>query len=158
MPKKKILIRSATEIGWLELVELPELGLKRLPAKIDTGANTSAIHAENISVNAQDGADWVSFNVPDIGEDSQQPVVAKIVSRRKITNTSGVPEERIIICTTLALGGQSYEIELSLADRGNMKYPIIIGRSAIRNRGIIVNPSRSNLNNRKIEIRRSKKA
>ena len=66
-----------------------------------------------------------------------------ILHTRRITNTSGIPEERFIIATTLRIGDRKGRIEVSLSDRSDMRYPIIIGRSALRLLRLTVDPSRS---------------
>ena len=68
-----------------------------------------------------------------------------VYDRRPIKNTSGVPEERIIIRTKLRLIDRSWDISVSLADRSNMRFPMIVGRSALKNHNIAVHTRRANL-------------
>ena len=137
--------RPQTIIGWREPVTLPELGIENVAAKIDTGARTSALHAERLRFFDKDGTDWVRFHVPHAGLEEAVDCEAPIVDRRQIRNTSGVPEERIVVETLLRLGSRKWRIELSLADRMAMAFPLILGRTAIRGRRILVNPGRSML-------------
>ena len=128
------------EIGWRELVALPDLGITEMKAKIDTGARTSALNATKIDVFEKDGEEWVSFVVPRWGRD---PRTARLVDQRPIKNTSGIPERRMVIETTLLLGAHRWRIEASLANREKMEFDLILGRTAIRRHALLVNPGRS---------------
>ena len=132
-------------IGWRELVGLPDLGIDQLPAKIDTGARTSALHAEEIESYYDDNARWVSFYPAKTTRATGNCVIAKVLDERRIKNTSGVAETRIIIGTTLLLGRHCWHIQLSLASRENMEFELILGRTALRRRGVAVDPGRSYL-------------
>lgn len=135
-------------IGWREVVGLPDLGLVPLRAKIDTGARTSALHASAVRLYEQDGVEWVAFEAPRPGAPhrTRRPAVpcrARVFARRAVRNTSGIPEERVIIRTRLALAQHLFVIELSLADRTDMLFPLIIGRTAVRSPGLLVDSGRS---------------
>lgn len=130
-------------IGWREVIQLPELGLSGLNAKIDTGARTSALHARKIATFQKDGETWVRFNVRHREVAGVVDCQARVVDERWITNTSGKPESRLIISTMMQLGKRSWRIELSLADRKAMTMPIILGRTALRRRNILINAGRS---------------
>jgi hypothetical protein len=134
-------------IGWREHVALPDLKIASIAAKIDTGARTSALHADDQKLLWVDGQPWVEFTVPVGRGRSSERVRAPLVDERQIKNTSGVPEQRLVVHTKLLLGRHRWDIELSLADRANMGFDIILGRTAIRRRGILVNPGRSFLLN-----------
>lgn len=139
-------VKKATKvIGWREEVGLPELGLPIVRAKIDTGARTSALHATNVERFEQNGAIWVSFCVPDPDGAQGHVCQAALIEERSIKNTSGISELRPIISTKLMLARRHWHIELSLADRFNMGFDLILGRTAIRGHRILVNPGRSNL-------------
>ncbi len=131
------------EIGWREWIALPGLGITALKAKIDTGARTSALHAIDHQPFTQSGEQWISFRVPLAILPADQRSTARIVDEREIKNTSGQPELRYIVETTLILGQQSWNIEVSLANRESMEFEVILGRTAIRRRRLLVNPGRS---------------
>lgn len=131
------------EIGWREDVGLPDLEIASLRAKIDTGARTSALHAVDIRVSEEDGVTWAIFHVPLADRETHCWHRARIVDQRWIKNTSGVPEQRYVINTTLVLGRRRWHIEVSLADRGQMGFDLIIGRTALRRRRLLVNPGKS---------------
>lgn len=134
-------VPSVALFGWMEYIGLPELGLDHVKAKLDTGARTSAIHAENIKHFERDGVEWVRFQTlpdwdnPNVGF---RTVEAPVVHSREIKNTSGIPEERLIVRTKARFGKRSWMIDVSLADRNNMTFPMIIGRTALKNHAVAV--------------------
>lgn len=135
--------KTAEVIGWREYVSLPQLKIPIMAAKIDTGARTSAIHADDQELITVDGVPWVEFTVPLGRGNKTARVRAPLSDKRPIKNTSGVPEHRFVVHTKLLIGRHKWDIELSLADRGNMGFDIILGRTAIRRRGILVDAGRS---------------
>lgn len=132
-------------IGWMEHLDLPDIDVSHLKAKIDTGARTSALHAKHIEVFDKDGVEWVRFQTQISDEVPTHWAECPIYDRREIKNTSGVPEERIVIRTRLKLTDRSWPISVSLADRSNMTFPMIIGRTALKRHNIAVHTCRSNL-------------
>jgi hypothetical protein len=132
-------------IGWREHIALPELGLAVIHAKIDTGARTTALHATKLEVFDRDGAPWVRFHIPHAGKLHARDCEAPLIDRRSIKNTSGVGQDRHVIETLLVIGGRRWHIEVSLTDRASMKMPLILGRTAIRRRGILVDAGKSYL-------------
>lgn len=132
-------------IGWQEHIDLPLLGLTNLKAKIDTGARTSALHATNIIEFERDGVPWVRFHTKFNDDADDVDVESPIHDRRDITNTSGVPEHRVIIRTKFRMADKLWKIDLSLTGRTEMKYRMIVGRSALRRHPILVNPGKRNL-------------
>lgn len=122
-------------VGWREMVALPDLSSARIPAKIDTGARTSSLHATDIERFAREGHHWLRFQL-DLGHGLREPVVVEVrhADRRIITSSNGEAELRPIIKTQLQLGNLLFAAEFSLRDRSDMKFPILIGRSALRGR------------------------
>ncbi len=137
--------RPLTVIGWMEAIALPDLGLPHVKTKIDTGARTSALHATAIERFTRNDSVWVRFQTHEDLEGADQPVEAPLVDLRDIKNTSGIPEERYVIRTKAKFGRRYWQIDLSLADRTNMTFPMIIGRSALKNHGIVVHTRRTYL-------------
>ncbi|KPL67840.1 hypothetical protein SZ64_06765 [Erythrobacter sp. SG61-1L] len=133
---------SIPVLGWREAVGLPEFGLSGIQAKIDTGARTSALHATHVELIERDGVQHVRFRI-DLGHGHETAVCeASHVSRRKITSSNGLSEERIVVTTRLSLGGELFDAEFSLTDRSDMIHPVLIGRTALRKR-FLVDPSRT---------------
>jgi hypothetical protein len=132
-------------VGWRERVDLPLLGLSNLKAKIDTGARTSALHATDIETFDRDGVPWVRFHTKFSDDSIDTDVECPIHERRDIKNTSGVPETRIVIRTKFRIGQRLWTIDLSLTERSDMKFRMIVGRTALRRNHILVDQRKSNL-------------
>lgn len=143
VPRSKRL--DGREIGWREHVALPELGIASMRAKIDTGARTSALNTDHMEHFERDGQHWISFTLPAAGRRSKVRYEAQLEDVRAIKNTGGIAEARPVIKTTMVLGKRAWVIEISLADRENMKFDMIVGRTALRTQRLIVNPGRSYL-------------
>lgn len=138
-------------IGWRERVSLPDLGLGEFEAKIDTGARTTALHATSIRSYSSGGTLWVEFLPDHMLLTNSDKCVLPVHHIRSITNTSGIPEERIIAVTTLCIGARQQKIEISLSDRSDMVFPMIVGRTALRLLRLTVDPSRSWLQSSQIK-------
>ncbi|WP_298432396.1 RimK/LysX family protein [uncultured Jannaschia sp.] len=142
LPERKIHMLT---IGWEERVSLPLLGLTGLKAKIDTGARTSALHATDIVPFDRDGIPWVRFHSRFDDDTRDIDVECPIHDQRNIKNTSGVPEMRYIIRTRFAIARRAWRIDLSLTERTDMTFRMIVGRTALRNRSVLVDPGGRNL-------------
>jgi hypothetical protein len=132
--------RSSIVIGFAELVDLPEWGIVGLRGKIDTGAKTSALHVSNIR---EIGNGRVGFDVRLHRRrvDRTVHVEAKILRRGRVRPSSGDAQSRLFVATTIRIGAIEREIELSLVDRENMIFRMLVGRTAIGS-GVLVDPSR----------------
>lgn len=124
-------LKSRIIIGRREWLALPELGVDMLTAKIDTGAYTSSLHAENMEVFARGGDEWVRFTTyTHHGETCE--CEAPLAHRKKIKSSTGRGKKRLIVKTVAKLsGGFQWELFLSLADRSVMKCPLLLGRRAL---------------------------
>lgn len=134
--------RSVAElsvIGYIERITLPSWGVRALSAKIDTGAETSALHVESLR---NVGATRVAFEVSTSDEDHELVTVeARVVRRGLVRSSNGHTEERVFVSTSLTLGGRSQTVEIGLVDRSQMEYRMLVGRSALA--GVfLVDPSR----------------
>lgn len=127
------------KIGWREWVSLPELGIRTIKAKIDSGARSSSLHAFDIEPFTRDGKPWVRFTVHPIqgNDDFVKHCEAAVLDRRQVRSSNGVASERVVILTALEMIGQRLPIELTLANRDAMGFRMLIGREAIRGRFLI---------------------
>ncbi len=129
-------------IGWEEWVSLPALGLPALRAKIDTGARTSALHAFDIEAFGPSSAPKVRFAIHPIPgrDDVSIPCSAPIIDRREVTSSNGESEWRYVIASEIVLGGHRWPIEVTLTDRSQLTYRMLLGRQALRD-DMIITPS-----------------
>ncbi len=125
---------AKTTVGWREWVALPELGLTAIKAKIDTGARTSALHAIDIvEETADDGKVFVNFTTQPVQNNDaiQLRCRAPLVDKRKVTDSGGHASERLIVSTSLAIGGRVMDVEVSLTDRTGLLLRMLVGRTSL---------------------------
>ena len=122
--------RALKVVGWRELVHLPELGLHAIPAKIDSGARTSSLHATILDEFERDGETFVRFAVDFDEPNVRQICEAVHIDWRGVTSSNGETQRRRIIKTPLKIGQVRFRAEISLADRSDMRFPMLIGRSS----------------------------
>lgn len=133
-------------IGRKEKISLPKLGLKLVWAKIDTGAYTSSIHAEQIREEEYKGRKVLAFQVLLPGHPSFTGKTVRFDKYRekKVKNSFGHAETRYLIETRIRLAGETYTVEFTLSDRSSMKNSILLGRKLLRDR-FLVDVTGSNL-------------
>lgn len=146
MPKKKKKPSEMPVIGWREWVALPELGIKYIKAKVDSGARSSSLHAFDIRKFSRNGVDWVRFEVHPVQRSKRNTVKVEypVLEYRKIRSSSGRASRRPVIVTEVSLLGKTWPIELTLAGRDQMGFRMLLGRQAFRGR-FLVDASRSYL-------------
>lgn len=122
------------KIGWKEKVGFPELGIKNVPAKIDTGARTSVIHCSSIELIKRYRKSYVKFVVLDESYKMfhGKSFILPFHKEKTVKNSFGQEENRFVIETEVELFNRKYPIELSLRDRSHMEFPVLLGRSFIR--------------------------
>jgi hypothetical protein len=142
----RLISKEPLKVGWREWVGLPELRVDAIKAKIDTGARTSALHAYRIEPFRRAGALWLRFELNPLQRSKKMKVAceARAIDERMVRNSSGAVEHRYIITTTLKLGEVSWPIELALANRDQMGFRMLLGRTALQGRALI-EPGRSYL-------------
>jgi hypothetical protein len=126
-------------IGRIEKIDLPDLSIFNLDAKIDTGAYTSSLHCHRITVLKKDDRDWVHFYVldPDHPEYEEIQYSAPVHRLKTVKSSNGRSEERVIIKQKTVFFGRKGVIQLSLTNRSEMKYPVLIGRKFLSDKYVV---------------------
>jgi hypothetical protein len=136
------LITAPIMLGWREWVALPELGVTRVRAKVDSGARSSALHVDEQWRFIEAGAPWVGFRLTPGKASGVIEAHAPIFDERDVADSGGHRGKRIFLRTILQLAGQQRAIEINLTDRRGMLFPMLLGRTAIA--GLFtVDPARS---------------
>lgn len=152
--------RTVTEstAGWREWVSLPELGIPKIKAKLDTGARTSSLHAFDVQPFTRDGVEMVRFKVHPIQRDSRTVITAEAprVDTRTVRSSSGHETHRDVIRADIEMLGQRWPMEITLARRDAMGFRLLLGRQALRGR-FLVDPGRSFIGGRPKKPRKRRK-
>jgi hypothetical protein len=133
-------------IGWREWVNLPDLGVDTIKAKIDTGARSSALHAFDLQHFERDGVAMVRFQAHPMQRDDRHVIAveAALLDQRVVRSSVGHEQLRPVIETSVQVGDQVWPIELTLTRRDAMGFRLLLGRQALRHR-FWVDPGQSYL-------------
>jgi hypothetical protein len=133
-------------IGWREWIGLPQLGIPRIKAKIDTGARTSVLHAFHVQPYQKNAKHKVKFSIHPRQYSTTKTIICdtELLDVRWITDSGGHKEKRCVIQTSLLLGEREELIEISLTCRDDMRFRMLLGRTALKN-NLLVKPSASYL-------------
>ena len=131
-------------IGSEEWCVFGTLGIPAIKARVDSGAKTSSIQAANAKVVGRGGQEYVKFEINPIQDNRSINIQceAKLVDRRTVRSSSGIAEERFVIKTPVTIGADTFDIELTLANRDTMEFRMLLGREALNGR-YMVNPADS---------------
>lgn len=132
--------------GWNETASLPEFSVNAVRVKLDTGAKTSALHAYNVTPFDKKGVPWVKFEIHPLQNNDSVIVecTAPLMDERYIKSSNGQKEKRYIICSLIKIGDYEWPIEITLTNRDEMNYRMLLGRKAMQNR-LLVDPHRTHL-------------
>ncbi len=125
--------------GWVEKATIEPWGAM-VKAKLDSGALTSSMHAENIETFERDDEEWVRFDVEVEDEatgDQDEKSFERPLYRDLTVSGAGGRDKRPVVLMTLCMGGERYEEQFSLRDRDGMNYPVLLGRRTIQSLGLL---------------------
>ena len=142
--QKNIKMQDLSIIGSEEWCEFGALGIPAIKARVDSGAKTSSIQAANAKVFGRGGQEYVKFEINPLQDNRSINIQceAKLVDRRTVKSSSGIAEERFVIKTPVTIGADTFDIELTLANRDTMEFRMLLGREALNGR-YMVNPADS---------------
>ena len=131
-------------VGSIEVCDLPDIGISDLQIRIDTGAKTSSLHVDNLEKFTKNGKPWVRFDIhPDVYDiEKVTGCESALHDVRSVKSSNGVSEERYVIKTKIRLGDQSWSIEITLTNRSDMSYLMLLGRQGMGER-VLVDPSKT---------------
>lgn len=131
-------------IGWEEWCVFPELDLPAVKVKIDTGAKTSALHADHLEVFQKDGVEHIRFTVHPIRRNRKiiRVCEAPIIDHRDVTSSNGKREKRYVIRTTFKFGEHEFEADLTLTTRYGMAFRMLLGKEALKAGKFLVDPAK----------------
>ena len=159
-PAKKVSskTRSLPVIGWREWVALPQLGIAYIKPKIDTGARSSSLHVSQVEEFRKGETLYVRFKVHPIQRNRSFGVMAEaeVLEYRNVASSSGQKTLRPVILTEIQILGQRWPIELTLANRDEMGFRMLLGREAIRGRFLV--DAGNSFYAGKLEAKRKKKS
>ena len=140
---------GSIQAGWREWVQLSDVGIPWIKAKLDTGARTSAIHAYQIEPFQKDDVSWVRFRVRPWQESTEDETIVECAVHdvRSIRSSSGHVQERYVVKMRLVMLGRRVTAEVTLTNRDQMGFRMLIGRQALR-RGFAVDAGKSFLGGR----------
>ena len=117
-------------LGWIENAQLPDPGLE-LKAKLDTGAETSSLDARVLKKFRKAGKRWVRFAVIDRESGEEFVMVRERVRTIGVVQHDGSRQTRPVVMLEICIAGQLLNTEVSLIDRSEFNYPLLLGRSAL---------------------------
>ncbi|WP_275289057.1 ATP-dependent zinc protease family protein [Halomonas elongata] len=126
--------------GWVEKATIEEPWGPEVKVKLDSGALTSSMQAEDIEKFERDGEEWVRF-VVEVEDESTEEIVSKTferpIFRKLILTGAGGQDRRPAVLMTLCIGDTRYEEQFSLEDRDDLTYPVLLGRRTIQELGLL---------------------
>lgn len=132
-------VNGKSVVGAIELCDLPFLSITDLNVRVDTGAATSSLHVDNLEEFEKDGELWIRFDIhPDIHNvDKVVRREAPVAARKRVKSSTATRERRYVINTPIIMQNDQWTIQLTLTDRSEMTYLMLLGREAMNGRFIV---------------------
>jgi hypothetical protein len=126
-------------VGWREYVALPDYGVEKIKAKVDTGARSSSLHAFDIEPFQHGSVDWIAFSIHPVQHSRRGEIrtEAPLLEYRHVRSSNGHSAERPVVRTSIVLGEFRWVIDLTLTSRDEMGFRMLLGRQAIRKRFLV---------------------
>ena len=125
-----------TMLGSVEWVSVQDEGV-RARARIDTGATTSSMHAEQLREFERDGKPWLRFSFDPGSEGESVELVRQVERRVRIKRNDGSSQRRYVVKMVLTVGDITENVEVTLNDRSDFEYPILIGRNFLTDNALV---------------------
>jgi hypothetical protein len=130
--------KTSIVIGRSDKADFPEFHLQNINVKVDSGAYTSAIHCCRISLVSEKRLEVIFLDDEDPKYTGKIHLFEKFI-KKSVRSSNGVTEDRFIISTRINFHQQTFNINLSLTFRGDMRFPVLIGRRFLSKNNFIVN-------------------
>lgn len=142
--------KSLPVIGITDFISIPEAGITNLPCKVDTGADSCAIHCDRARIREKNGEELLVFKLLDKGHPlySGKELAIKNFKETRVKSSFGDYEYRYQVMIKFKMFGKEFEAQFNLSNRKNMKYPVLLGRKFLAN-NFIVDVSRRNISQKK---------
>lgn len=139
-------MNSKLTIGRIDKVDFPEFLLEEIEVKIDSGAYTSSIHCSKIKEIHKDGESFLKFTLLDPKHEAynNKEFFTKNYSSKMVKSSNGIAEERFMILTEIIIFNTLYPIYLTLSERNEMKFPVLLGRKFL-NQKFVIDTTKTNL-------------
>jgi hypothetical protein len=136
-------------IGRVDKADFPELSLLDIDIKIDSGAYTSSIHCSNIKEISLDGNPFLKFTLLDPEHEfyNNKEFTFKNYTSKIVKSSNGIAEQRFMIQSTIFIFNESFPIYLTLSERKDMKFPILLGRKFL-NKKFIIDTAKKNISHK----------
>ena len=136
-------------IGRFDKADFPEFKLSDIDIKIDSGAYTSSIHCKKIKEIVINDDKYIEFTLLDKEHPlyNNKVFTTKTYSSKLVKSSNGISEERFLINTAIVLFNQPFSIDLTLTERSDMKFPVLLGRKFLNGK-FIIDPSLKNLSSK----------
>ncbi|WP_266363511.1 ATP-dependent zinc protease family protein [Tellurirhabdus rosea] len=124
-------------IGCSDRIDFPDFELSDVEAKIDTGAYTSALHCTDVRLVEAGDRHQLRFTLASGQTGKRKQILTDAFKYKTIKNSFGQSEKRFVIQTRVQILGRTIRAEFSLADRGRMRFPVLLGRKLLRNKFVV---------------------